>query len=87
MAAQIRVSGVRSIRNLALVSLAAGVPRVIGALFFGKEAFGDAYCYIEQVSAMRGKMVAGTFSVASGCANSFMALTMLITSAGTADAT
>jgi hypothetical protein len=64
MAAQIRVSGVRSIRNLALVSLAAGVPRVIGALFFGKEAFGDAYCYIEQVSAMRGKMVAGTFSVA-----------------------
>ena len=52
-----------SIGILALVALAAGVPRIIGALLVHKEPFGDAYCYIEQVSSMRWKMAAGTFSV------------------------
>ena len=54
----------RSIGILALVGLAAGVPRIMGALLVHKEPFGDAYCYIEQVSGMRWKMVTGTFSVA-----------------------
>ena len=41
----------------------AGVPRIIGALLLHKEPFGDAYCYIEQVSATRTKILAGAFSI------------------------
>jgi hypothetical protein len=63
MTVQTRLSGARSVRNLILISLTAGIPRIIGALFFLKEPFGDAYCYIEQVTSMRGKMVAGVFAV------------------------
>lgn len=63
MTVQTRLSGVRSARNLILISLTAGIPRIIGALFFQKEPFGDAYCYIEQVISMRGKMVARVFAV------------------------
>jgi hypothetical protein len=63
MQVQTRLPGVRSARNLILISLTAGVPRIIGALFFQKEPFGDAYCYIEQVTSMRGKMVARVFAV------------------------
>ncbi|MEK6333577.1 MAG: hypothetical protein AABM67_01430 [Acidobacteriota bacterium] len=59
-----RTSSRWSIGILALVALTAGVPRVIGALMVRKEPFGDAYCYIEQVTSMRWKMAAGTFSVA-----------------------
>lgn len=63
MTEQIRVSGVRSIRTLVLVALTAGLPRIAGALFLQREPFRDAYCYIEQMSIIRGKIVAGTFSV------------------------
>jgi hypothetical protein len=63
MTAQTRLSGVRSARNLILISLVAGVPRIVGALFFQREPFGDAYCYIEQVTSMRGKIVARVFAV------------------------
>jgi hypothetical protein len=63
MAEQIRVSRTESIRNLILISLTAGIPRVIGAFFLRKEPFGDAYCYIEQAAVMKGKIVAGTFSI------------------------
>lgn len=59
---QIRVSRFRSPRTLLLL-LIAGVPRIIGALVLHKEPFGDAYCYIEQVSATRGKILAGTFEI------------------------
>jgi hypothetical protein len=59
----IRASRRWSIGIIALVALTAGVPRIIGALSVHKEPFGDAYCYIEQVSSMRWKMVAGTFSI------------------------
>src|ERR1700730_1103071 len=52
-----------SIPSLLLLLLAAGVPRVVAAFFLGREPFGDAYCYIEQASAMRREMIAGTFSV------------------------
>jgi hypothetical protein len=63
MKGQTRLPGARSARNLILISLAAGIPRIFGALFFLKEPFGDAYCYIEQVTSMRGKMVARVFAV------------------------
>lgn len=59
----VRVSRVGLIRNLVLVSLTAGIPRVIGALFLHKEPFGDAYCYIEQASIIRAKILAGSFSL------------------------
>src|SRR5713101_4826635 len=48
--------------RLVLLALTAGVPRIIGAFFFQKEPFGDAYCYIEQVTSMRGKIVARVFA-------------------------
>jgi hypothetical protein len=54
---------VRSIRLLALLTLIAGVPRIIGALFVHKEPFGDAYCYIEQATMMRGKIVTGYLAI------------------------
>jgi hypothetical protein len=41
----------------------AGVPRIIGALFVHKEPFGDAYCYIEQATMMRGKIVTGYLAI------------------------
>jgi hypothetical protein len=63
MTAQTRLSGVRSARNLILISLTAGVPRIFGALFVHKEPFGDAYCYIEQVTMMRGKIVTGYLAI------------------------
>jgi hypothetical protein len=63
MTEQSRVPPRRWIGSLVLIALAAGVPRIVGALFLHKEPFGDAYCYIEQVSGMRWKLVAGTFSV------------------------
>lgn len=63
MTVQTRLPGVWSARNLILILLAAGVPRIFGALYFLKEPFGDAYCYIEQVTSMRGKMVARVFAV------------------------
>jgi hypothetical protein len=63
MKEQSRVSRKRLIGSLVLVAVTAGLPRIIGALFLHKEPFGDAYCYVEQVSGMRWKMVAGTFSV------------------------
>src|SRR5260221_6035921 len=58
-----RVPRKHLIGSLVLVAVTAGLPRVIGALFLHKEPFGDAYCYVEQVSGMRWKLVAGTFSV------------------------
>ena len=58
----IRVSRFRSPRTLLLL-LIAGVPRIVGALLLRKEPFGDAYCYVEQVSANRGKILAGAFSI------------------------
>src|ERR1700687_2223793 len=54
---------IRSIRNLVLLALTAGAPRIIGALFVHKEPFGDAYCYIEQVTMMRGKIVTGYLAI------------------------
>ena len=60
---QARESGAHSIRNLILLSLTAGVPRVAGALFVHKEPFGDAYCYIEQATMMRGKIVTGHLAI------------------------
>src|SRR5713226_9785645 len=54
---------IRSIRNLILLALTAGVPRIIGALFVHKEPFGDAYCYIEQATMMRGKIVTGSLAI------------------------
>ncbi len=60
---QTRGSGARSIRNLILLALTAGVPRIIGALFVHKEPFGDAYCYIEQATMMRGKIVTGYLAI------------------------
>src|SRR5258707_13614887 len=58
-----RESGAHSIRNLILLTLTAGVPRIIGALFVHKEPFGDAYCYIEQATMMRGKIVTGYLAI------------------------
>ena len=63
MAEQIRVSRTESIRNLVLISLTAGIPRVVGAVFLRKEPFGDAYCYIEQAAVIKSRIVAGTFSI------------------------
>jgi len=63
MTVQTRLSGVRSARNLVLISLVAGIPRIVGAFFFQKEPFGDAYCYIEQASVIRAKILAGSFSL------------------------
>src|SRR5258708_6786564 len=54
---------VLSRRNLILLSLTAGIPRIIGALLIHKQPFGDAYCYIEQASMLRGKMITGTLSI------------------------
>jgi hypothetical protein len=54
---------IRSPRNLGLLALTAGVPRIVGALFVHKEPFGDAYCYIEQVTMMRGKIVTGYLAI------------------------
>src|SRR5262245_28219265 len=54
-----RTSSIGSIRNLVFLSLTAGVPRILGAVFIHKEPFGDAYCYIEQVTMLRGKIVGG----------------------------
>ena len=58
-----RGSGAGSLRNLILLSLAAGVPRIAGALLIHKEPFGDAYCYIEQATMMRGKIVTGHMAI------------------------
>lgn len=63
MTEDVRISRVSLMRNLVLVSLTAGIPRIIGALFLKKEPFGDAYCYIEQVALIRGKILAGSFAV------------------------
>jgi len=63
MKEQSRVFRKRFIGSLVLVAAAAGLPRIIGALFLHKEPFGDAYCYVEQVSGMRWHLVSGTFSV------------------------
>lgn len=52
-----------SFRSLILLSLTAGVPRIVGALFVHKEPFGDGYCYIEQVTMMRGKIVTGYMAI------------------------
>ena len=60
---QSRVFRARSIRNLVLLSLTAGVPRIVGALFVHKEPFGDAYCYIEQATMMRDKIVTGYLAI------------------------
>ena len=54
---------IRTIRNLILLALTAGVPRIVGALFIHKEPFGDAYCYIEQATMMRGKIVTGYLAI------------------------
>src|SRR5207244_11130959 len=54
---------VRSVRNLVLLTLTAGVPRIIGAVLVHKEPFGDAYCYIEQATMMRGKIVTGYLAI------------------------
>ncbi|MFS8085318.1 MAG: hypothetical protein ACMG6H_06785 [Acidobacteriota bacterium] len=59
---QTRVPRFRSPRTLLLL-LIAGVPRIIGGLLVHREPFGDAYCYVEQVSSNRGKILAGTFGV------------------------
>jgi hypothetical protein len=61
MSVQTRLSGVKPAFILVLISLVAGIPRIIGALTIRKEPFGDAYCYIEQVTSMRGKMVTRVF--------------------------
>jgi hypothetical protein len=58
-----RESGAHSIRNLILLTLTAGVPRIIGALFVHKEPFGDAYCYIEQATMLRHKIVGGYLAI------------------------
>jgi hypothetical protein len=63
MTEQIRVGRARRFRNLALLSLIAGVPRILGALLVHKEPFGDAYCYLEQVAMLRGKIVGGYLAV------------------------
>src|SRR5258708_1552148 len=63
MTEESRVSRTRWLGSLVLIALTAGVPRIVGALFLHKEPFGDAYCYVEQMSGMRWKLVAGTFSV------------------------
>jgi hypothetical protein len=63
MTLQTRLSGFRPAFNIVLISLIAGVPRIIGALTIRKEPFGDAYCYIEQVTSMRGKMVTRVFAL------------------------
>src|SRR5712692_6216412 len=54
---------IRSIRNLILLALTAGVPRIIGALLVRREPFGDAFSYIETIAANRADLVAGTFSL------------------------
>jgi hypothetical protein len=54
---------VRPFRYLALLTLTAGVPRIVGALLVHKEPFGDAYCYIEQATMMRGKIVTGYLAI------------------------
>ncbi len=54
---------IRPPRNLILLALAAGVPRIVGALSIHKEPFGDAYCYIEQATMMRGKIVGGYLAI------------------------
>lgn len=59
---QARVSRLLSPRSLFLF-LIAGVPRVVGALLIHREPFGDAYCYVEQVSSNRGKILAGAFAI------------------------
>lgn len=59
---QVRASRLVSPRTLLLL-LIAGVPRIAGALFFHREPFGDAYCYVEQISSNRAKILAGAFSI------------------------
>jgi hypothetical protein len=56
-------SRILAIRSFILLSLTAGVPRVLGALFIHKEPFGDAYCYLEQATMMRGKIVTGHMAI------------------------
>src|SRR5712692_7571212 len=56
-------SRILAIRNLILLALTAGVPRIIGALFVHKEPFGDAYCYIEQVTMLRHKIAGGYLAI------------------------
>jgi len=56
-------SRILAIRNLILLSLTAGVPRIVGALFVHKEPFGDAYCYIEQVTMLRHKIAGGYLAI------------------------
>src|SRR5258706_5873386 len=67
MKEQSRVSRRRLIGGLVLVAVAAGLPRIIGALFLHKKPCGDAYCYVEQVCGMRWHLVSGTFSVRDLC--------------------
>src|SRR5260370_34106306 len=45
--------------RLPLLALTAGIPRILGAILIHKEPFGDAYCYLEQVTMLRGKIVGG----------------------------
>lgn len=59
---QNRVPRVRSRFSL-LLFLIAAAPRIVGAFLVHKQPFGDAYCYIEQVSSDRAKLLAGTFKV------------------------
>jgi hypothetical protein len=44
------------------LTLAAGIPRILGA-FLLPNAFGDAYSYLDEISRMSGKLSAGTFSI------------------------
>lgn len=59
---QLRVSRFLSPRSFLLL-LIAGVLRIAGAWTFHREPFGDAYCYVEQVSSNRVKILTGIFSV------------------------
>ena len=65
MTDHVRLSPFRSIRNLTVLALTAGLPRLVGAFLVHKQPFGDAYCYIEQASMLRGKIVTGTLSFAN----------------------
>jgi len=49
-------------RDWLLLTLAAGVPRLLGA-FFLPNTFGDAYVYIRDIGALSTKLKAGTFAI------------------------
>jgi len=56
-------SRILAIRNLILLSLTAGLPRIVAALLVRREPFGDAFSYIETIAANRTDLVAGNFSL------------------------